>query len=54
MWKAGTLVYDDNGVVLKMIQEMSGDSKKRKRNGQDSLEEDDDIEAYDIEEIEID
>ncbi|CAG8492446.1 6121_t:CDS:2 [Funneliformis mosseae] len=52
MWKAGTLVYDDNGVVLKMIQELSGDSKKRKRNGQDILEEDDDT-AYD-EEIEID
>ncbi|CAI2164795.1 4765_t:CDS:2 [Funneliformis geosporum] len=52
MWKAGTLVYDDNGVVLKMIQEMSGDNKKRKRNGPDSLEEDDT--AYDLEEIEID
>ncbi|CAG8561731.1 uncharacterized protein OCT59_008191 [Rhizophagus irregularis] len=44
MWKAGTLVYDDNGVVLKMIQEMSGDSKKRKRNGQDNLEGEEEIE----------
>ena len=51
MWKAGTLVYDDDGVVLKMIQEISSDNKKRKRNGQDNLEEDDI--AYD-DEIEID
>ena len=53
MWKAGTLVYDDNGVVLKMIQEISNDNKKRKRNGQDSLEEDDMVE-HDPNEIEID
>ncbi|GBC07590.1 hypothetical protein RclHR1_07550010 [Rhizophagus clarus] len=44
MWKAGTLVYDDNGVVLKMIQEMPNDNKKRKRNEQDNLEGEEEIE----------
>ncbi|KAG9303199.1 hypothetical protein G9A89_000734 [Geosiphon pyriformis] len=30
MWKAGTLVYDDDGVVLKMVKEL--DKKHKKRN----------------------
>ncbi|CAG8515829.1 17539_t:CDS:2 [Acaulospora morrowiae] len=38
MWKAGTLVYDEKGVVLKMIQEMDDDGRKRKRKNDESLE----------------
>ncbi|CAG8719554.1 15803_t:CDS:2 [Acaulospora colombiana] len=37
-WKAGTLVYDEKGVVLKMIQEMGEEGKKRKRRNDEGLE----------------
>lgn len=44
MWKAGTLVYDEKGVVLKMIQEMADEKKGKRKANDDLMEEETNLE----------